>query len=830
MSKNISDNSKKLICFLPYLGQEATLQMIDNIRKDIKEVDFILFATLETQEETFEQYPLLKTDSLFSSQTMRKIGQYAQQSKSSYILLYTRFTPFTPGYLAIKRYLQVAEDTQAGMVYSDFYQTQEGKQTPHPVIDYQAGSLRDDFDFGSLLLFNAKLFRTIAKQIPTLNYAGLYYMRLNIAKACKNKLHRINEYLYTQEETDNRKSGEKQFDYVNPRNRDVQIEMEEVCTEYLKSIGAYLIPYRYRLIDNYLTTHPLSGASVIIPVRNRIRTIGDAIQSVLTQVCDEAFNVLVIDNHSTDGTSEVIAGFATQDERVIHLIPERKDLGIGGCWNLAIHHPLCKNIAIQLDSDDLYSDNHVIQKIVDTFRTKKCAMVIGSYRMTDFNLNTLPPGVIDHREWTDTNGPNNALRINGLGAPRAFYTPIVKEMPFPNTCYGEDYAMGLAISRDYKIERIYDVLYLCRRWEGNSDAALSIEKVNANNLYKDKLRSIELAARQQKCKKEDPHKIDVEALFHVQMPQWELARTNHTGLQDIETRILDDMVWVQPNPKRITSTAAKLDAATLAERPCFLCEKNRPKEQLTLPGYGNFEVMVNPFPIMKGHVTIVHKQHTPQLLVPYLEDLVNFVRHTPDYTVIYNGAKCGASAPDHAHFQAFSNQSELPLIKTEEHINLVNNGTIVLDDYRCLKYLDCFATIYTPSKGHIPMLFVDPHPATPVNTLANFLRKVIECLPIYEGETEPRLNLIAWRKRYSTDKIIYAIIPRSKHRPDCYGEGEGQFLISPGAIDMGGLLITPRPEDALRITAEQARSILKEVALSEEEMNLVIEKIKKLIK
>ena len=269
--------------------------------------------------------------------------------------------------------------------------------------------------------------------------------------------------------------------------------MEAVCTHHLKCIGAYLEP-KFRTID--LTHGTFSyEASVIIPVRNRVCTIGDAIESVLEQKTDFSYNLIIIDNHSTDGTTELIRNYAEKDSRVVHLIPGREDLGIGGCWNTGIQHESCGRFAVQLDSDDVYSASSTLQKMVQTFYEQQCGMVIGTYRMTDFGMNALPPGIIDHREWTPENGRNNALRINGLGAPRAFYTPLVRENPFPNTSYGEDYAMGLILSRNYQIGRVYEVVYCCRRWEGNSDAALSIERVNANNLYKDRLRTQELQAR-----------------------------------------------------------------------------------------------------------------------------------------------------------------------------------------------------------------------------------------------------------------------------------------------------------------------------------------------
>ena len=423
-----------------------------------------------------------------SSATMKWIGK---TTEANYTLLYTKGSPLKLGLFALERMVQLAEDSQAGMVYADHYQLKEGKQIAAPVIDYQKGALRDDFDFGSVMLFRTSALKAATGRMKSeYQYAGLYDLRLKLSQT--EKLVHINEYLYTEIETDIRKSGEKQFDYVDPRNRSRQIEMEQACTEHLKEIGGYLEP-SFAPIDFEQEVFEYE-ASVIIPVRNRIRTIRDAIRSVLKQQCDFKFNLIVIDNHSTDGTTESIDEFKA-DERLVHIIPERNDLGIGGCWNMGVHHPKCGKFAIQLDSDDVYKDEHTLSTMVKAFYEQQCGMVVGTYMMTDFDMKMLPPGIIDHREWTPDNGRNNALRINGLGAPRAFYTPLLRQMKVPNTSYGEDYALGLRFSRRYQIGRVYDVVYLCRRWEGNSDAALDIVKTNANNLYKDRIRTWELEAR-----------------------------------------------------------------------------------------------------------------------------------------------------------------------------------------------------------------------------------------------------------------------------------------------------------------------------------------------
>lgn len=407
-----------------------------------------------------------------------------------YIVINTKPHPCDLGYLALERFAEVAEYTMADMLYSDYYELvttpdRNGERRRHPVIECQKGALRDDFDFGPVQVYRADSFRkAVAEMDVDYSFGAMYDLRLRMAR----KVH-IGEYLYTEVETDLRKSGEKQFDYVNPRNREVQVEMEKICTAYLKRAGAYLAPGS-KHIDHQ---HETPSVSVIIPVFNRVRTIADAVKSALSQECSFGYNVIVVDNHSTDGTAEILAGI--DDSRLIVVTPERGDLGIGGCWNMAVHDSRCGLYAVQLDSDDVYKDSTTLQKIVDVFEKEGCAMVIGSYEMTDFDMKPLPPGIIDHKEWTEDNGKNNALRINGLGAPRAFYVPLLREINFPNVSYGEDYAVGLRISREYHIGRIYEPLYCCRRWEGNSDAALDITRVNANNLYKDSIRTWEVEAR-----------------------------------------------------------------------------------------------------------------------------------------------------------------------------------------------------------------------------------------------------------------------------------------------------------------------------------------------
>lgn len=474
-------------CFIPYVDAAQAKATIDGLRESALVNNIYLLAT-DAAATAVEGCTMVHIDALNSSDTMLKI---AEAAKAPYTLLYTKYNNLVMGYFALDRFVRLAGDSKAGMMYADSYTVIEGKKSNAPVIDYQEGSLRDDFNFGSVLFFNTEVLKKAAAGIDVhYTAAGLYDLRLRLSRIAP--IVHINEYLYSDVTVDNRKSGEKIFDYVDPKNSGVQIEMEKACTAHLKAVGGYLEP-KFDEIDFNKGNFEYE-ASVIIPVRNRIRTIRDAIRSVLSQKTDFPFNLIVIDNHSTDGTTEAIDEFK-DDPRLVHIVPQRDDLGIGGCWNAGVQHPKCGKFAVQLDSDDVYSDENTLAKMVAAFYEQKCAMVVGTYMLTDIDKNPIPPGVIDHKEWTPENGRNNALRINGLGAPRAFYTPVLREIHVPNTSYGEDYALGLAFSRHFQIGRVYDVVYLCRRWEDNSDAALDIVKMNNNNLYKDRIRTWELQAR-----------------------------------------------------------------------------------------------------------------------------------------------------------------------------------------------------------------------------------------------------------------------------------------------------------------------------------------------
>lgn len=468
-------------------------ERIDCFVPDIGPASQAMAAALCREREVLNVH--IMDEGLLSSEAIRTMADWAA---AEYVLLLTKPVQVTLAPMALRRLLAVAVQTGAAMVYSDRWDESADDTVLHPVIDYQEGSVRDDFDFGSLMLIKTEHLRAYmaerAKDV-SYRYAGLYDLRLFVSR--KGEIFHIDEPLYTEHEPDRRPSGTKLFDYVNPQNTDVQREMEHAVTYHLSQIGA-MIDTKNRREPRLADYDFDKEASVIIPVRNRQSTIADAVKSALAQQADFEYNVIVVDNHSTDGTAHIVDDMSRNDPRLILITPQRRDLGIGGCWNMAVNDRRCGRFAVQLDSDDLYSQPNTLQQMVDTFYEQQAAMVIGSYRICDFELKTLPPGLIAHTEWTDNNGPNNALRINGLGAPRAFFTPLLRRHPLPNTSYGEDYAAGLLFSREYRIGRIYEELYLCRRWHGNSDAALTTDRTNANNLYKDRLRTIEIKARQKR--------------------------------------------------------------------------------------------------------------------------------------------------------------------------------------------------------------------------------------------------------------------------------------------------------------------------------------------
>ena len=800
---------EKIDLFLPFealeKGEETLLELHEN--KTVQHINLLVSSDFASQHQVPEGCTFVVIDRMESSNTVMSI---AENTDADYLLLCTRMTSVRWGLYALERFLRTADDTGAVMVYSDHYSLEEGALTKHPAIDYQAGSLRDDFDFGSLWLIKSQALLDYVAQTDRVDYqyAGLYDLRLYLSR--KGEIFHLNEYLYTEAELDTRKSGEKQFDYVNPRNREVQIEMERACTAHLEKVGAIVDTNFYRQPD-FDEQDFACEASVVIPVFNREKTIADAVKSALSQKTNFPYNVIVVNNHSTDSTGEILDSI--DDERLIQIVPSRTDLGIGGCWNVAVNSDHCGKFAVQLDSDDLYSSPKTLQKIVDAFHEQKAAMIIGSYRMCDFDLNTLPPGLIDHKEWTEDNGCNNALRINGLGAPRAFFTPLVRQIQFPNTSYGEDYALGLAFSRRYRIGRIYDELYLCRRWGGNSDAALSVERVNANNLYKDRLRTMELKARQQMLqgKADIMEDSSISRFFNRQLEMWEDARHRFRDLKHVEVRQLSDQLKVQFNPARIVSTGAKIDKHTLGERPCFLCERNRPKEQMTKQIDDHFQLLVNPFPILPVHFTIPATKHQPQSIYRHYGEMHRLLSLHSELMVFYNGPKCGASAPDHLHFQA-GTSGVLPLQTNWQRLSRNLTDVISLTDEEKISVLSDFLVpafvIISKSEDSDEELF----------------HRLYRSMPMRGDESEPMMNIIAWRKG---DEFISVVIPREKHRPDAYfAEGEAQMMVSPGALDMAGLIITPREEDFSKINLDKATALLRECGISAEKMEAIVSNLK----
>ncbi len=800
---------EKIDLFLPceYIDDAQNALSVLHEYKTVQHIHFLVSADFAAHHQVPEGCTFVITDRLESSNTIVSI---VENTDADYVMICTRHTTIGWGNNTLERFLRVADDTDAVMVYADHYKMVEGKMEKHPVIDYQSGSLRDDFDFGSLWCIKAQALADYIAQPDREEYqfAALYDLRLYLSRV--GEIFHLNEFLYSEAELDTRKSGEKQFDYVNPRNREVQIEMEKACTQHLGKVGA--------LIDTTFYRQPDFGeqdfeyeASVIIPVFNREKTVTDAVKSALGQKASFRFNVIVVNNHSTDRTGEILDELKV--DNLIQIVPERTDLGIGGCWNEAINSSFCGKFAVQLDSDDLYSSPKTLQKIVDAFYKQKAAMIIGSYRMCDFDLNTLPPGLIDHKEWTDENGCNNALRINGLGAPRAFFTPLVRQIQFPNTSYGEDYALGLAFSRRYRIGRIYDELYLCRRWGGNSDAALSVEKVNANNLYKDRLRTMELKARQHMLqgKADIMEDSSISRFFNRQLEVWTDARHRFRDLKHVETRQFSDQLKLQWNPARIVSTGAKIDKKTLGERPCFLCDKNRPKEQMSKQIDEKFHLLVNPFPILPVHFTIPARKHQPQLIYKNYGEMHRFISLHSDLMVFYNGPKCGASAPDHLHFQAGTN-GILPLQTNWQRLSRNLTDIISLNDEEKISVVRDFI---------VPAFVIISKSAESDEAL---FRRLYKAMPQRGDETEPMMNIISWRKG---EEFISVVIPREKHRPEAYfAEGDAQFVVSPGALDMSGLIITPREEDFRKLTEEKALSLLQECGVSEEKMNAIIAKLK----
>ncbi|MDR0891178.1 MAG: DUF4922 domain-containing protein [Mediterranea sp.] len=794
----MNKNDITINCFLPY-GKE------EDLKKTVSEL-----RACELVDEIYVLLPIgvnlpmhhckgIHVDNMHSKRAMKAIGKLC--ANATYTLVYTRTAPLRLFSGGLERMAQVMQIAEASMVYADHYQqTATGIQAA-PLIDYQAGSLRDDFDFGSLLLFDSSYLHSACNDVEEheYQYANWYYLRLHVSR--RKPLIHINEYLYyIEEEADPLENGTKQFDYVDPKNREVQIEMEEVCTEHLKVIHAYL-PSLSRSVNLDAEGFEYE-ASVIIPVKNRVGTIRDAVRSALDQRTNFPFNVIVVDNHSTDGTTEVLQKLSI-DERLIHLVPSVEGLGIGGCWNLAVRHAQCGKFAVQLDSDDLYADAYSLQTMVDAFYQQSCAMVVGTYRMVDFLLNEIPPGIIDHREWTEENGRNNLLRVNGLGAPRAFYTPVLREYYFPNTSYGEDYAMGLQISHDYRVGRVYDCVYLCRRWKGNSDAALPIEQVNKNNFYKDRLRTWELTGRKAET-------TLVKRFMEEQIASWPLARQNYEALDINWDDAMDKECGVNGyfnvklvyNPVRSRSTHAPVD---ISQRPCFLCATNRPEEQMALE-YKHYDILVNPYPIFDVHLTIAEVEHHPQSIAKRFDDMLDLSELLAPYYILYNGPECGASAPDHAHFQA-AYIKKGSLTRNIGDWVWIHSPLLSQERFSIYKIEDPVTAFYLIANDKADM--------------SHLFQQLYQTIKRPGADKEPMMNVMA----YDGGKRCIVFL-RSKHRPDCYyAEGSERISISPAIAEMLGYMPIIQKGYRNKLSKAKLSSIYREVSLSPKEMDAIAQKL-----
>ncbi|MDR1860415.1 MAG: DUF4922 domain-containing protein [Bacteroidales bacterium] len=775
--------------FIFYADRSSTEQTLAQFRQRFPAFHLTVVAP---DAESVEGVEVIVAQHPFSVTTLRQIARHT--TAPQVMLVVGRAVDVSAGW-------EAPMPPDVAMLYADYEDVTDTGRTPHPVIDCQEGSLRDDFDFGPVMLFScAALQKFVAEVSEMWEHAGLYAMRLAAMRTGKI-VHRT-EVMSALEITDRRSSGEKLFDYVSASSRERQIEMEAACTAHLKLCGLWLEPW--------FAGTPLNDsfdieASIVIPVRNRVKTIADAVDSALSQELPYLFNVIVVDNHSTDGTLDVLQRYT--DPRLTVIVPERTDLGIGGCWNVALNSPHCGRFAVQLDSDDLYEDKWTLKKIISKFEDMRCAMVIGSYTLCDFQLNPMPPGLIAHTEWTPDNGPNNALRINGLGAPRAFYTPIARSIGFPNVSYGEDYAMALAISRRWKIGRIYESLYRCRRWDDNSDARLSVEQTNAHNTYKDGVRTAELHSRRKLI---DSMEYKVATLLLRQTAKWVTAEQNYEALRHVLTREKAFVFFrfrLQHNPARIRSTCADVEAV---ERPCFLCGHKRPAEQEAVDA-GEYEILVNPYPVFPAHLTIVLKAHQPQRIAGRFADMLHFSRELPGYTVFYNGPQCGASAPAHFHFQAGTSTclpavDELPVMCRRFAKTLVKNDAITVEALNTDNYMRC-CLLLRSSDGQV---------------LCEQFRQIYRAMPT-SGDNEPMFNILA---TYTNEQWQVIIFPRQTLRPQqFYAEGDSRIIFSPASAEMAGLLIFPRKEDLDRATDSIIRDMLKQVAMDAHKFEALCERV-----
>ncbi|MGD0278954.1 MAG: DUF4922 domain-containing protein [Smithella sp.] len=762
---------------------------------------------------------------------IKRLSLYLNKLSSKYLLLVADEEKINCDELSFRRLMKISENKRAGIVYSDFIRQKGNNLIPHPLIDYQQGSIRDDFNFGHLLLFSCPAVKSALQKygsLPSEETTALYDLRLKVS--IDHELIHVPEFLYTVSIKKQKKikiSGrqtEAHFAYVAKENFIRQKKLEKIATNHLKRIGAYL-PLRTKNIKKEQDNLQWR-VSIVIPVLNRKKTIADALASALAQKTDFPFNVIVVDNHSTDGTTNILKKFAAKYPHVQHIIPSRRDLGIGGCWNEAIYSAYCGHYVVQLDSDDLYSSPQTLQIIVNTLHRGRYAMVAGSYTLVNEHLKTIPPGLIDHREWTRRNGHNNLLRVNGMGAPRAFDLSVIRQIGFPDVSYGEDYAVALRVSREYKIGRIYDNLYLCRRWKKNTDAGLSVEKQNLNDFYKDKLRTAEIEARKLTNKKEpsrDGRRIFAEfsggkdlslpvlcrSLYDSQKKSWPKLTEACRDLVLARTRKLSGgyKVYLQYNPARAVSSGAAVDKESIKNRPCFLCEDNLPPQQLGVLYRNQYWILCNPAPIFEKHFTIVSLRHEPQKIATSINWLLQLSADLfPDYNVFYNGPACGASAPDHLHFQAIP-KNVLPFLRELKKLLPVKNNSSVR--YSRWNVFDR-SVIVLESKNAKALT-------------ERFLSLLKAAQKILLANDESLVNVIC---DYAGNRWRLIIFLRQKHRPEAYfAKGENRIFVSPGAVDMAGVIITPLLDNYNRLDYNAIRKIYREVSLPEGMMNSILKEL-----
>jgi glycosyltransferase involved in cell wall biosynthesis len=768
-----------------------------------------------------------KTDNV---KEIKAPSSFLKKLSGDYLLLIDAEKEINIDKASLLRLIGEIRKRKAGLVYSGYYWREGKSQIPRALIDCQIGSIRDDFDFGHFLIFSSAAVKSVLQKygsLPSDAESAMYDLRLKIS--ADYQIIHVPEFLYTvyaeKREKTKKSVGktEAQFSYVAKGNLLRQKKLEKIATSHLKRIGAFLPP-RTTIVNKKRDDRQWK-ASVIIPVLNRKQTIADALKSALRQKTDFPFNIIIVDNHSTDGTTDILRKYAAKYPHIHHMNPDRRDLGIGGCWNEAIHSAHCGNYAVQLDSDDLYSSTKTLQKIIDFMRAGKYAMVVGSYTIVNDRLKKIPPGLIAHREWTQANGHNNLLRVNGMGAPRAFDTSVIRGVGFPNVSYGEDYAVALKISREYKIGRIYENLYWCRRWKENTDAGISAGKKNLNDNYKDELRSQEIKERQRLNERNDklagktfaayPEKAKSSLtalcrnLYDAQKKSWPNFAKACRDLSFVKKRKLsgDYQVALQYNPARAVSSGAPVDAEAIKSRPCFLCQDNLPAEQKGILYRNQFLILCNPFPIFKNHFTVASLLHEPQDAASAADVLMRLAADaSPRYAVLYNGPACGASAPDHLHFQMVP-ANTLPFLKEKKGMIPVKEKSSV--QYKIAENYDR-SVIVLGSKNAKAL-------AEQFSSLLNAARKILLT------NDEPRVNVICVYEKNFWRLFIFM---RGKHRPDAYfAKGNKRVFVSPGAVDMVGVVITPLLDNYNRLDYNAVREIYREVSMPGSMMDAIVNEL-----